>query len=204
MTRALFIRHGQSTANIGQPTSDFALVPLTDLGQQQARDLAASWEITPSLIAVSPFLRTQQTAAPTIARFPDVPVETWQVYEYTFWDPKFWKGGEPKDLMHEVDRYWMTADPDLRFGGGAESFAMLLQRAEDTLQQLASREKSVTAPVMVFTHGHFIQALRLTVLHPKWSPTRKMQEFRAFDEACWVQNTQVVTAEFNGTQWKID
>lgn len=202
MTSVLFIRHGQSTANVGEPTKVFSEVPLTELGKQQARELAAKWTITPSLIAVSPFLRTQQTAAPTIARFPEAPVETWPIYEFTFWDPAHWTGGEPKDMMHEVDHYWMTADPDLRYGGGAESFAMMLHRAENTFNQLAGLE--VTSPVMVFTHGHFIQALRLTVLHPEWTPTKKMREFRAFDDAYWVQNTQVVTAEFNGTLWKID
>jgi broad specificity phosphatase PhoE len=201
MTRALFIRHGQSTANVGEPTKVFSAVPLTELGQQQARDLAAKWTITPSLIAVSPFLRTQQTAAPTIARFPDVPVETWPIYEFTFWDPAYWTGGEPKDMMHEVDHYWMAADPELRYGGGAESFAMMLQRAEDTLQRLASRD--LPSPTMAFTHGHFIQALRMTVLHPDWTPAQKMREFRAFDDAYWVQNTQVVKAEFDGTLWSI-
>jgi broad specificity phosphatase PhoE len=201
MTKAIFIRHGQSTANVGEPTKDFAQVPLTELGREQARALAARWDFTPSLIAASPFLRTQQTAQPTITRFPEVPVETWPVYEFTFWDPAHWSGSEPKDMMHEVDRYWHEADPEVRFGGGAESFAMLMGRAAETFRRLETL--NVDAPVMVFTHGHFIQALRLTVLRPEWNVRRKMQEFRAFDEARWVQNTEPVPAEFDGARWKI-
>ena len=200
--RALFIRHGQSTANVGEPTKNFALVPLTELGEQQAQELADSWKFTPSRIIVSPFLRTQQTAAPTVARFPDVPVETWAIHEFTLWDPQHWTGGEPKDLMHEVDRYWAEADAEERYGGGAESFAMMLERAQTALGQLAAMDEA--SPVMVFTHGHFIQALRLVVLHPDWTAVQKMQIFRAFDEARWVKNTQVVTAEFDGTLWHID
>jgi broad specificity phosphatase PhoE len=48
---------------------------LTELGWSQAREVAANWTETPSLIVTSPYLRTQQTAAPTIERFPNVPVQ---------------------------------------------------------------------------------------------------------------------------------
>jgi broad specificity phosphatase PhoE len=207
MTHAIFIRHGQSTANVGEPTKNFAKVPLTELGWEQARTLAESWKMTPSRIVVSPFLRTQQTAEATIVRFPEVAVETWPIYEFTFWDPDNWTGGEAKDMMHEVDRYWHRGDPELRFGRtatreGAESFAMMLGRAEDALRRLEAMQEN--APVLLFTHGHFIQALRLTALHPGWSAREKMREFRTLDEERWVMNTQQVPAEFDGTLWKMD
>src|ERR1700761_2025594 len=111
MTQAIFVRHGQSTANVGQPTKNFATVPLTPLGEQQAAALVNTWQQTPKLIVASPFLRAQQTSQPTAARFSDVPVETWPIYEFTFWDPQFWREGEPKDLVHHVERYWSDADP---------------------------------------------------------------------------------------------
>jgi broad specificity phosphatase PhoE len=196
MIRAIFVRHGQSTANIGLPTENFALVPLTELGHEQARAVAELWDFTPSRIFVSPFLRAQQTAVPTIARFPNVSTEDWDIYEFTLWDPAHWTSGEPRDQMEKVALYWSGADPELRYGSGAESFSMLLQRARSTLRQLESLH--VDAPVLLFTHGHFIQAVRQVVLHPDW------QDFLAFDEARWVQNTQRVTAEFDGISWKID
>jgi hypothetical protein len=31
--------------------------------------------------------RTRQTAAPTIARFPDAPVKTWPIEEFTYLQP---------------------------------------------------------------------------------------------------------------------
>ena len=77
--RATFIRHGQSTGNAGLPSPDLASIALTELGHAQAHAVAAAWIETPALIVTSPYLRTQQTAAPTIARFPDVPVEVWPI-----------------------------------------------------------------------------------------------------------------------------
>ena len=34
----------------------------------------------------------QQTAAPTIARFPGVPVEVWPIEEFTYLQPARWNG----------------------------------------------------------------------------------------------------------------
>jgi broad specificity phosphatase PhoE len=73
--RAIFIRHGESTGNAGVPCHDLATIELTERGQEQARAVAASWTEAPALIVTSPYTRTRQTAAPTIARFPGVPVE---------------------------------------------------------------------------------------------------------------------------------
>ena len=69
--------------NAGIPAHDLALLKLTKLGWRQSRDVAAGWTETPSLIVTSPYLRTQQTAAATTARFPDVPVEVWPIQEFT-------------------------------------------------------------------------------------------------------------------------
>jgi broad specificity phosphatase PhoE len=82
--RATFIRHGQSTGNAGIPCHDLALLELTELGWRQSREVAASWTETPDLIVTSPYLRTQQTAAATIERFPNVPVEVWPIQEFTY------------------------------------------------------------------------------------------------------------------------
>src|SRR3546814_10533785 len=66
--RAIFIRHGQSTGNAGVPCDDLGAIELTELGQEQAREVAASWTQAPALIVTSPYTRTRQTAAPTIDR----------------------------------------------------------------------------------------------------------------------------------------
>ena len=78
-TRINFFRHGESISNAGAATSDPASIPLTDCGRNQAEQIAQSYEARPTLIVVSSYQRTWQTAAPVIARFPEVPVEEWPV-----------------------------------------------------------------------------------------------------------------------------
>src|SRR3546814_14466565 len=90
--RSIFNRHGQSTGNAGVPCDDLGAIELTELGQEQAREVAASWTPAPALIVTSPYTRTRQTAAPTIARFPGVPVEVRPIEEFTYLPPARWNG----------------------------------------------------------------------------------------------------------------
>jgi broad specificity phosphatase PhoE len=202
--RATFIRHGQSTANVGLWTDDFATIPLTELGQQQAEDtarqIAAQWTKAPTLIVTSPYLRAQQTAAPTIARFPQVPVETWDIHEFTYWDPKSWGGGQPRDYQEEKENFWARADAHYHHGGTAESFSEFLGRARAALERLAAMPAD--ADVLLFSHGHLLQAVRLTILFPALSDREKMQIFPEFDTANWVANVEWIAAEFDGA-WKL-
>jgi broad specificity phosphatase PhoE len=197
-TQGIFIRHGQSAANVGIWDGPFAEIPLTAVGQQQAEDLAASWDFTPDLIAVSPFTRTRQTAAPTIARFPQVPVEIWPIHEFTFWDRAYWGAMTPEEDQATVFRYWDKADPEHRHGTGAESFSDFLGRAENALERLAALQPG--SRVLLFTHGHFMQALRHVLLYPEWTARQKMQHFRAYDERRKVKNVELIRVELAAEQ----
>ena len=110
--RAIFIRHGESTGNAGVPCRDLATIELTEHGHEQARQVAASWTQAPALIVTSPYTRTRQTAAPTIARFPGVPVEVWPIEEFTYLQPARWNGTRSAERMPHLERYWSEADPD--------------------------------------------------------------------------------------------
>ncbi|CAM5569157.1 hypothetical protein SSCI18S_05901 [Sphingobium scionense] len=85
--RAIFIRPGESTGNAGVPCHDLATIALTERDHEQARAITANWVEAPALIVTSPYTRTRQTAAPTIARFPDAPVKTWPIEEFTYLQP---------------------------------------------------------------------------------------------------------------------
>lgn len=198
--RATFIRHGESMANIGQWDGGFAEIPLTNLGEKQAETIADKWDFTPDLIVVSPYLRTQQTAAPTISRFPSVTVETWPIHEFTFWDPAYWNAG-PDETYEMVERFWRDADPDYRHAEGTESFRDLLQRTEAALARLADRPG--LDRVLLFTHGHFMQALRHTLFFPEWTPREKMANFRSYDDAHRVKNTETIDVELNDGEWRL-
>ena len=52
------IRHGESEANAGLPTSDVALIELTKKGHQEAQKVASAFTQVPSLIVIA--LRANQ------------------------------------------------------------------------------------------------------------------------------------------------
>ncbi len=103
--------------------------------------MAASWTETPDLIVTSPYLRTQQTAAATIERFPNVPVEVWPIQEFTYLQPSRWNGTLSSERMPHIERYWAAADPEFYDGDGAESFTTMLRRVR------ASRAKQIEQEV---------------------------------------------------------
>lgn len=197
--RAVFIRHGQSTGNAGVPCTDLATIELTDKGWTQARDVAASWDEQPTLIVTSPFLRTQQTAAPTIERFPDVAVEVWPIEEFTYLQPSRWNGTLAADRAPHLERYWGETDPTYCDGEGAESFGKLLRRAEAALMRLAALPSD--ALVYVFSHGQFIQAVRAVVTEVGLDDQAKMRRFWRKGEPPAIGNAELVLFERTGERW---
>ena len=177
--RAVFIRHGQSTGNAGIPCHDLALIELTELGRLQAREVATNWTERPSLIVTSPYVRARQTAEPTIERFSDIPVEVWPIQEFTYLQPSRWNGTLTKDRKPHIDRYWGTADPQYADGKGAESFSVLLHRAEAALKRLQAMPDD--AVVYLFSHGQFIQALNLLVRYEGMTEGEIMRIFPNYD-----------------------
>jgi broad specificity phosphatase PhoE len=198
--RATFIRHGQSTGNAGIPCHDLATIELTEKGWDQARRVAADWTEAPSLIVTSPFLRTQQTAAPTIERFPDVPVEIWPIEEFTYLQPSRWNGTLSADRAPHLIRYWGKADPAYCDGEGAESFGTLLRRAEVALERLAALPS--LGPVYVFSHGQFIQAVRAVVMESEMDDRGKMLRFWRKGAPPAIGNAELVQFAWSNACWR--
>jgi broad specificity phosphatase PhoE len=197
--RTIFIRHGQSTGNAGIPTHDLSLLELTELGWRQARDVAETLTEIPSLIVTSHYLRTQQTAAPTIGRFPDVPVEVWPVQEFTYLQPVRWNGTLTSERMPVIERYWAEADPEYCDGEGAESFAALRIRARVTLDHLTEMDDD--SLVYIFSHGQFIQAIRSLVTDREKSDQETMRDFwRRGNPA--IANGELVRLGWTGRIWR--
>src|SRR3546814_20063396 len=99
--RAIFIRHGENTGNAGVPCHDLATIALSERGHEQARAVAESWTQAPAPIVPSPYTRTRQPAAPTMARFPCVPVEVWPIEDSTYFQPARRKGtGSTERITH--------------------------------------------------------------------------------------------------------
>ena len=201
MVRAVFIRHGQSAANAGLATDDFALIPVTEIGQQQAEALAAVWTEEPSHIFHSPFLRTHQTAAPTIARFRDVDVIELPVHEFTNLEPARWNGTSPADREEFVDEYWNMCDASYQDGPGAESFAAFFARIGEAFEQLQTLPDGSTA--YVFSHGFAMNMARLKVRFPEMQPQDMMPIFVDAWNKAPIRNTERMEFQWDGVRWQL-
>lgn len=197
--RVIFVRHGESTGNAGVPSFDLSKLELTEAGRAQAELTAAGWQLPPTLIALSPYLRTHQTAEPTIQRFPEVPVEILPMAEFTYLEPSRWNGTSRQARLPHIEAYWSNADPRHCDGPGAESFETLLGRVERTLQRLESLPAD--ALVYAFSHGQFMQAVRLSLLYPTWSARQKMAHFWPFNVEHPILNADQLEACFTAGRW---
>lgn len=148
------IRHGQSTANVGEPITKRGVPPLTDLGWQQARAIADWFPSTPDLIVATPFVRAQQTAAPLQERFPDVDYDIWQAQEYSPLSKQLYTNTTVHVRSPHFIKFFEDADPHHDNGEGAETFAAGIERAEDLLTQLRAAPQQ---NIVVFTHGTFLR-----------------------------------------------
>lgn len=159
----ILIRHAESEANAGLPTETPHSIPLTARGHEQARAFAEKWADEPALIVVSPFIRTQQTAAPLMKRFPGVSVEEWPVHEFTYLNPEQYRGTTEAHRGVFARDYWRRCDAHWNDGGGAESFVDLIARVDELERRLMP---CVEGHTLVFTHGYFMKALLLRREHP--------------------------------------
>lgn len=156
MKTVYIIRHAESISNIGERTDSHNTIPLSEKGKEQARELAETIDLNPDLVVVSPFLRTQETALPFLEKYKHVPVETWNVEEFTYLDPKVCNGTTREDRLPLVTAYWDRLDIHYRDSDESESFFMFISRIQEFIESLRKREEK---SIVVFSHGAFIQNL---------------------------------------------
>jgi 2,3-bisphosphoglycerate-dependent phosphoglycerate mutase len=150
------IRHAESIGNAGLVTSRPDTIPLTGKGIEQALYLADSFTQAPALIVTSPYIRTQQSAKPTIRRFPTARHEQWEVQEFTYLSPERYRDTTAADRAPFVESYWSRCDPHYIDGEGAESFADFIRRVQQAIDGLWTCESEFVA---VFGHGLFLRAM---------------------------------------------
>lgn len=196
-----FIRHGESQSNAGQATIDDATIALTDLGWQQARTVAETINQKPDLIIYSKFLRTQQTAAPLIKKFPNVPVKILPLHEFTYLSPAACAGTTPNQRKNWVVDYWEQAGPAFIHGPGAESFNQFVLRIDRCLQCIEFCEAQ---NIFVFTHGHVLRAIWQILAGYQFSSfDEQMHHFHHNMGLLPVPNTCLFKAVFQKNQWQI-
>ncbi|WP_416668379.1 histidine phosphatase family protein [Egbenema bharatensis] len=197
-----FIRHAESEANAGLPTTNPATTRLTATGHEQAQSIAALFPQAPSLIVTSPYLRTQQTAEPTIERFPSVPQAEWRVQEFTFLSPERYQNTTTHERRPMVEIYWQRQDPFHIDGEGAESFAMFIDRVQSVRSQLIQLEDKF---VGIFSHERFIRAvLWLSLMNGELSENlitpKAMQQFQSFIGSFRLPNGAILKYELNASE----
>jgi 2,3-bisphosphoglycerate-dependent phosphoglycerate mutase len=155
------VRHAESLANAGAATSTPKDIPLSEKGHEQARALADSIVDRPDRIVLSPYVRTQETARPLLTRFPDTPVETLSVQEFTYLAISRCRNTTREQRRPMVEEYWSRSDPFYCDGDQAESLAELIYRTRDFLRRLHEMDGEL---IFVFTHEQFIKAVIWEVL----------------------------------------
>jgi broad specificity phosphatase PhoE len=119
--------------------------------------------------------------------------------EFTYLEPSRWNGTSRAERLPHVEAYWAAADPAYQDGPGAESFDTLLARVERTLQTLRALPED--ALVYAFSHGGFMQAVRVSLLHPAWSSKQKMAHFSPFHAKFPILNCATLEASFDSRRW---
>jgi broad specificity phosphatase PhoE len=195
MTEIWLIRHGESESNAGLPTSDTAKIVLTPRGIAQAEYLAAAFTRSPSLIVTSPYLRAQQSAHPTIQRFPLARLEEWPVHEYTYLSRASRHNTTLAGRRPQIDAYWERCDPSYLDGDGAESFTALVARAEHTLERIKALDDGFVA---IFSHGLFIRTVLWVLLAaPVELDAAIMRRYRGFISGFSVPNASILKLYVN-------
>ncbi len=198
--RVLFIRHAESEANAGRPTSEHSSIALTALGAKQGICIVNGIDSRPCLVIVTPFLRTQQTARPLLEKFLDVPVETWPLQEYQFIAQRHCLNTTDAQRRPVVDAYWQRCDPTYINGYGPESFRKFRARIMGSIKALEKRSEHF---IVVFAHGHVIRAIRQYFsLGPGLSNDRCMQHYRDEMLPIEIQNASIHPCHYGGSAWQ--
>ena len=148
------IRHGESSSNAGHVTTDTHSVSLTQKGLESAAAAARAFPSRPDLVVVSPYIRTRQTAAPFLERFEGVPVEEWEIQEFTYMDTRRYDGTTGEQRLPFINSYWESADPNFEDGNG-ESFNAFAARCHRTIARMG-QTRGIT---LAFSHGHMMRGI---------------------------------------------
>ena len=187
MTRIYCVRHGQSTANAGGVTMEHAAIPLSRLGIAQAEVLAGLFDSAPSRILVSSYVRALETAAPYCARVHRQAEVHPLLHEFSALDADQLQGMMGAQRRPLADAYWAAADPQLRAGPKAETFAEFSARVDTFVLELARLpDRSV-----LVGHGIWFGLLFWKLLGFTADDSAGMRAFRRFQTGLPMPNCAV-------------
>lgn len=198
MSTVWFIRHGESLSNAGRFTLSPEFTGLTQLGLKQADAIACAFPRMPSLIVISKYRRTEETAQPTIRRFPETMWEKWpNVHEFTYLSWSHSKETTEQGRREHVETFWQRKDP-LYADGEGETFTNFISRVSGALERL---RYSANDFIAVFTHGYFMRAVWWYLqTRPERIDSRSMEEFYKLRSAFHIPNGAILPVKFRGKE----
>lgn len=190
MKTLYFIRHGQSLANTGAKSLPDFEIPLTELGQTQAKTLLANWQnmdLNPTHIYHSQMLRAKQTAQVFADNF-NLPLQELDLLN----EFRCLSFATVADMVGEqraevAKNFWQTADISHRDGEDSDSFEQFLARVNGIIQQADDFDDNS----LFFCHGIWIGLLAWRLLGCEVKNNADMQRFRQFQTALPMDNTVV-------------
>lgn len=191
MKNIYLIRHAQSESNAGLAVRPNADICLTNLGRQQADELA-DWLMghvpTPRQVFVSSYVRTHQTAEPYLERIGAVPVVIEPLREFNYLDFERIKTLPFADIAVVADEFWAKDDPCYADGEMTDSFDNLVMRVRQVRQQF---DALPDGDYVVFTHGMWLGMLMWQLVHGDGERVRQVHTFRQFELAVRPSNCDV-------------
>lgn len=198
MTNVWFIRHGESTANIGGATRTAEEAYLTERGRREAKAVAEYLKASNmrlSRIISSRYIRALQTAQATQKYFPCADFAIRSVHEFDYLTL-------PRDVLTTsaersplVKKFWDMCDPFYRDREKAESFADFIGRVKHMLLDLQGYNEDKL--IVIFSHYQFIQAVRWLLQSDRYIDTSRlkkdeMRDFFEFLDATYIHNGAVL------------
>jgi broad specificity phosphatase PhoE len=161
-----FVRHGQSEANVLNVISNRGLVhPLTELGRQQAAQLAQSLAAVPiARIYASPLLRARQTAE-IISAALQLPFEIAEALREP--DCGSAEGRSDEAAWAEHRRTWTAWLDERRYDDrieGGESFNDLRARFAPFMDRLLAEYGETSDELLLISHGALLYTMLSVML----------------------------------------
>jgi probable phosphoglycerate mutase len=184
--RILFVRHGQTPANVAGILDTAAPGPgLTDLGTRQAEAIVdALGHETIGAIYVSKLVRTHETAAPLAAALGLTPIELPGTHEIEAGDVEGRSDHEAVRTYLTTVFAWGSGDPSPVMPGGPDGHGFFA-RFDDAIGGIAERHPD-DATVVVVSHGAAIRV---------WTGARVANLGSGFTADNHLDNTGVVVVE---------
>lgn len=155
------IRHAKSEWNAWNTTEWPESIPITLDGTTASEELASTLEWPISTIIHTHYLRTEQTAAPFIEKFPDAKkIMHPCAYEFAYLDSELYKNTTMDQRATARDDFWSNNDMNHKETEKTESVKEFVTRVLEFKKYLIDIMKSPEHnKVIIFGHGLFMRML---------------------------------------------